>query len=142
MQYEQGQGQGQPQPQGRRPVLPKFGEWNVNDPAAGDGYTVVFTKARDEKKAKATIGNPPPPPPPPPAPVYKNNMRPTRSRNQSYDHSTKVSHFNNNAQDHFFNIIKNQFVINLDGGFNHLFVRMQKKWICCFGGSNVVEDRY
>ena len=96
-------GQGQPQPQGRRPVLPKFGEWNVNDPAAGDGYTVVFTKARDEKKAKGTIGNPPPPPPP--APVNK-NMRPSRARNQSYDHRSK------------------------------------KKWTCCFGGSNAVEDRY
>lgn len=84
LQHEQGQGQGQ-----RRPVLPKFGEWNVNDPASADGYTVVFTKARDEKKAKATIGHSPPPPPP--SSINK-GLAPTRSRNQSYDHS-KVLHF-------------------------------------------------
>uniref|UniRef100_M8AHR6 RIN4 pathogenic type III effector avirulence factor Avr cleavage site domain-containing protein n=1 Tax=Aegilops tauschii TaxID=37682 RepID=M8AHR6_AEGTA len=31
--------------------LPKFGEWDVNDPASADGFTVIFNKARDEKKA-------------------------------------------------------------------------------------------
>ncbi|KAL6863752.1 hypothetical protein ACP4OV_016655 [Aristida adscensionis] len=30
--------------------LPKFGEWDVNDPASGEGFTVIFNKARDEKK--------------------------------------------------------------------------------------------
>lgn len=30
--------------------MPKFGEWDVNDPASGEGYTVIFDKARDEKK--------------------------------------------------------------------------------------------
>lgn len=30
--------------------LPKFGEWDVNDPASAEGYTVIFNKARDEKK--------------------------------------------------------------------------------------------
>uniref|UniRef100_A0A0E0LAI8 RIN4 pathogenic type III effector avirulence factor Avr cleavage site domain-containing protein n=1 Tax=Oryza punctata TaxID=4537 RepID=A0A0E0LAI8_ORYPU len=30
--------------------LPKFGEWDVNDPASADGFTVIFNKARDEKK--------------------------------------------------------------------------------------------
>ena len=39
MQYEQ---QGRP--------LPKFGEWDVNDPASAEGFTVIFNKARDEKK--------------------------------------------------------------------------------------------
>ncbi|CAN6556119.1 unnamed protein product [Malus baccata var. baccata] len=33
----------------RRP-LPKFGEWDVNDPASAEGFTVIFNKARDEKK--------------------------------------------------------------------------------------------
>lgn len=33
----------------RRP-LPKFGEWDVNDPGSADGFTVIFNKARDEKK--------------------------------------------------------------------------------------------
>lgn len=31
-------------------TLPKFGEWDVNDPASADGFTVIFNKARDEKK--------------------------------------------------------------------------------------------
>ncbi|XP_050935395.1 protein NOI4 isoform X1 [Cucumis melo] len=30
--------------------LPKFGEWDVNDPASAEGFTVIFTKARNEKK--------------------------------------------------------------------------------------------
>ncbi|RVW68972.1 hypothetical protein CK203_058556 [Vitis vinifera] len=30
--------------------LPKFGEWDVNNPASAEGFTVIFSKARDEKK--------------------------------------------------------------------------------------------
>ena len=30
--------------------MPKFGEWDVNDPATAEGYTMIFNKARDEKK--------------------------------------------------------------------------------------------
>ncbi|RXH85149.1 hypothetical protein DVH24_041917, partial [Malus domestica] len=30
--------------------LSKFGEWDVNDPASAEGFTVIFNKARDEKK--------------------------------------------------------------------------------------------
>lgn len=30
--------------------LPKFGEWDVNDPTSAEGFTVIFNKARDEKK--------------------------------------------------------------------------------------------
>ncbi|EYU33710.1 hypothetical protein ABFS83_08G166300 [Erythranthe nasuta] len=30
--------------------LPKFGEWDVNDPASAEGFTVIFNKARNEKK--------------------------------------------------------------------------------------------
>ncbi|KAF5738100.1 hypothetical protein HS088_TW13G00995 [Tripterygium wilfordii] len=44
-------------------ALPKFGEWDVNDPASAEGYTVIFSKAGDQKKtnaaaaaAKATSG--------------------------------------------------------------------------------------
>ncbi|RDX84198.1 RPM1-interacting protein 4, partial [Mucuna pruriens] len=33
--------------------LPKFGEWDVNNPASADGFTVIFNKARDEKKTNA-----------------------------------------------------------------------------------------
>ncbi|KAG4933704.1 hypothetical protein JHK87_047706 [Glycine soja] len=41
-------------PEKGRP-LPKFGEWDVNDPTSAEGFTVIFNKARDEKK---TGGNP------------------------------------------------------------------------------------
>ncbi|VVB10156.1 unnamed protein product [Arabis nemorensis] len=30
--------------------LPKFGEWDVNDPATAEGFTVIFTKAGEDKK--------------------------------------------------------------------------------------------
>ncbi|WOL13632.1 RPM1-interacting protein 4-like [Canna indica] len=30
--------------------LPKFGDWDVNDPASAEGFTVIFNKARDERK--------------------------------------------------------------------------------------------
>lgn len=40
--YFLGQDKGRP--------LPKFGEWDVNNPATSEGFTVIFNKARDEKK--------------------------------------------------------------------------------------------
>ncbi|KAL1289887.1 RPM1-interacting protein 4-like isoform X1 [Arachis ipaensis] len=36
--------------------LPKFGEWDVNDPASAEGFTVIFNKARDEKKTGGASG--------------------------------------------------------------------------------------
>ncbi|XAR68247.1 hypothetical protein NMG60_11003316 [Bertholletia excelsa] len=30
--------------------LPKFGEWDVNDPASAEEFTVIFNKARNEKR--------------------------------------------------------------------------------------------
>jgi len=36
--------------QERGQPLPKFGEWDVNDPASAEGFTVIFNKARYEKK--------------------------------------------------------------------------------------------
>ncbi|KVH93199.1 Pathogenic type III effector avirulence factor Avr cleavage site-containing protein [Cynara cardunculus var. scolymus] len=39
--------------------LPKFGEWDVNDPASAEGFTVIFNKARNEKKAGGTADSPP-----------------------------------------------------------------------------------
>ncbi|KAF7839849.1 RPM1-interacting protein 4-like [Senna tora] len=44
-----------PQDEQGRP-LPKFGEWDVNDPASAEGFTVIFNKARDEKKTGNTSG--------------------------------------------------------------------------------------
>ncbi|CAH2080098.1 unnamed protein product, partial [Thlaspi arvense] len=43
----------QPRQQQDRP-LPKFGEWDVNDPASAEGFTVIFAKARDDKKTNAS----------------------------------------------------------------------------------------
>ncbi|KAL8151024.1 hypothetical protein V2J09_020832 [Rumex salicifolius] len=34
--------------------LPKFGEWDVNNPASGEGFTVLFNKARDEKRTNSS----------------------------------------------------------------------------------------
>ncbi|KAL5752367.1 hypothetical protein ACOSP7_022554 [Xanthoceras sorbifolium] len=31
--------------------LPKFGEWDVNNPASAEGFSVIFEKASDEKRA-------------------------------------------------------------------------------------------
>ncbi|KAG4131938.1 hypothetical protein ERO13_D09G245650v2 [Gossypium hirsutum] len=60
-------------------ALPKFGEWDVNNPAAAEGFTVIFNKARDEKKTKGSAPNIMPsasskknqPPPSPPSPKSK-----------------------------------------------------------------------
>ncbi|GFQ08823.1 hypothetical protein PHJA_003026300 [Phtheirospermum japonicum] len=32
-------------------ALPKFGSWDVNNPAAAGQYSVIFDRARDEKRA-------------------------------------------------------------------------------------------
>lgn len=37
--------------------LPKFGEWDVNNPASAEGFTVIFNKARDEKKTSGSATN-------------------------------------------------------------------------------------
>ncbi|KAK6928445.1 RIN4, pathogenic type III effector avirulence factor Avr cleavage site [Dillenia turbinata] len=39
---------------GRGRPLPKFGEWDVNNPSSAEGFTMIFTKARDEKKNHGT----------------------------------------------------------------------------------------
>ncbi|OMO98235.1 Pathogenic type III effector avirulence factor Avr cleavage site [Corchorus olitorius] len=38
--------------------LPKFGEWDVNDPASAEGFTVIFNKARNEKRTGGKIESP------------------------------------------------------------------------------------
>uniref|UniRef100_R7WEU3 RIN4 pathogenic type III effector avirulence factor Avr cleavage site domain-containing protein n=1 Tax=Aegilops tauschii TaxID=37682 RepID=R7WEU3_AEGTA len=42
--------------------LPKFGEWDVKNPATADGFTVIFQRARDDKKTTAGPGRPGIPP--------------------------------------------------------------------------------
>uniref|UniRef100_A0A803LQ92 RIN4 pathogenic type III effector avirulence factor Avr cleavage site domain-containing protein n=1 Tax=Chenopodium quinoa TaxID=63459 RepID=A0A803LQ92_CHEQI len=55
--------------------LPKFGEWDVNDPASAEGFTVIFNKARDEKK---TGGKPESPAKN--QPTSRPGMEPTKSQ--------------------------------------------------------------
>lgn len=43
--------------QDRGRPLPKFGEWDVNNPASAEGFTVIFNKARDEKKTTGTAAS-------------------------------------------------------------------------------------
>lgn len=43
--------------QDRGRPLPKFGEWDVNNPAPAEGFTVIFNKARNEKKITGTAAN-------------------------------------------------------------------------------------
>ncbi|XP_038994072.1 RPM1-interacting protein 4-like [Hibiscus syriacus] len=35
--------------------LPKFGEWDVNDPASAEGNTAIFNIARDEKRTGGNV---------------------------------------------------------------------------------------
>ncbi|KAK8607406.1 hypothetical protein V6N13_053143 [Hibiscus sabdariffa] len=43
----------------RERTLPKFGEWDLNNPAAAERFTVIFEKASDQKKAAKTAGSMP-----------------------------------------------------------------------------------
>ncbi|KAM3751888.1 hypothetical protein ACB098_04G145600 [Castanea mollissima] len=54
--------------------LPKFGEWDVNNPASAEGFTVIFNNARDEKKTSAGTENLVTPQKS--NPVYKNDSYP------------------------------------------------------------------
>ncbi|MCL7034147.1 hypothetical protein MKW94_000959 [Papaver nudicaule] len=58
--------------------LPKFGEWDVNDPASAEGFSVIFNKARDERKA----GNKPDSPGKDETSLY-NKPRPVSGKPQS-----------------------------------------------------------
>ncbi|XP_024382073.1 RPM1-interacting protein 4 [Physcomitrium patens] len=41
---------GRPEEPTKGGALPKFGDWDVKDPNAGEGFTVIFQKLADEKK--------------------------------------------------------------------------------------------
>lgn len=53
----------------RGPFLPKFGEWDEKNPAAAEGFTVIFDRARDNKKNGGGTGTP-------------NNVIPQQNQNQ------------------------------------------------------------
>ncbi|XP_023547760.1 RPM1-interacting protein 4-like [Cucurbita pepo subsp. pepo] len=56
-------------------AVPKFGSWDVNNPASADGFTHIFGKVREEKMGPGT------PPPPHSSSPYNNvhNRRPDDS---------------------------------------------------------------
>ena len=60
--------------------LPKFGEWDVNNPASAEGFTVIFNKARDDKKTNAATLKVETPRKSDPVPVYKNDSNPQHPR--------------------------------------------------------------
>lgn len=39
-------------------IVPKFGDWDTDDAKAGEGFTVIFDRARDEKKSKVARKTP------------------------------------------------------------------------------------
>ncbi|XP_057492256.1 protein NOI4-like isoform X1 [Actinidia eriantha] len=65
--------------QDRGRPLPKFGEWDVNNPASADGFTVIFAKARDEKKTTGITANAAPP-------SQRNDMNQPPRQDQNYQH--------------------------------------------------------
>ena len=34
--------------------MPKFGDWDASNATSGEGFTVIFNRARDEKKSQFT----------------------------------------------------------------------------------------
>jgi len=69
--------------------LPKFGEWDVNNPASAEGFTVIFSKASDEKKTKKASGAGP-------------NSLVSPQRNQNSDQNNNHSSQNPKAKVVFF----------------------------------------
>ena len=81
----------------RRP-LPKFGDWDVNDPASADGFTVIFSKAKDDKRASG------------------NGNNTALKQNKSYKHPSKVGSLllvvsNKRTPLYFVAVLQNNFQI-------------------------------
>nr|BBC44092.1 predocted uncharacterized protein LOC103967858 isoform X1 [Malus domestica] len=101
--------------------LPKFGEWDVNDPASAEGFTVIFNKARDEKK---TGGKPESPGKVDPNIRHGGGVDPGTGRpsSESFRFTCK-SQFNAYAQKH-----KHGARIELDSGHPKLPTEKAAKW--------------
>ncbi|KAJ4712496.1 RPM1-interacting protein 4-like [Melia azedarach] len=68
--------------------LPKFGEWDVKNPASAEGFTMIFNKARDERKTNGSAGKHLPPRRS--ESMYKNNRSESMYKNsQSYQYPRK-----------------------------------------------------
>ncbi|KAK9732824.1 hypothetical protein RND81_04G024900 [Saponaria officinalis] len=65
--------------------LPKFGEWDVKNPSSGEGFTVIFNAARDEKKNEANNN---PSSSNQQSPIRDNNDKQRDKRNHNQDNAT------------------------------------------------------
>ncbi|EFJ34808.1 hypothetical protein SELMODRAFT_81777, partial [Selaginella moellendorffii] len=90
------------------PPLPKFGAWDPKDPSSADGFTIIFNKARDEKRAGS--GGRPASPVKNDSELYKNNP----DRSSSNVMQSSLFPLPSRIADR---------------------VLMQKKWYCCFGAA-------
>ncbi|KAA0034227.1 RPM1-interacting protein 4-like [Cucumis melo var. makuwa] len=59
------------------PFLPKFGDWDEKNPAAAEGFTVIFNRARDNKKNGGGAGTP-------------NNVIPPQNRTQKQEPAKEI----------------------------------------------------
>ncbi|XP_024017857.1 RPM1-interacting protein 4 isoform X1 [Morus notabilis] len=59
----------------RAASIPEFGSWDVNDPKAGEGFTVIFNKMKEEKQNYGAIEVPTMPPPRPPTNHLKDRSK-------------------------------------------------------------------
>lgn len=102
------------QDQGRS--LPKFGEWDVNNPASAEGFTVIFSKARDEKKSTNAGTN---------GQNSQRNNIPPRQPGDHLDNSIPVFYHLH----YFHTFFQIQYMISM---LSFLNCFLQKKRWCCF----------
>ncbi|KAG7627764.1 RIN4 pathogenic type III effector avirulence factor Avr cleavage site [Arabidopsis thaliana x Arabidopsis arenosa] len=67
--------------------LPKFGEWDATNPGSAEGFTVIFNKARDDKKTMKTAAAGPESIVSPP----RNEEPPKNNNNHHHNHHTRHS---------------------------------------------------
>lgn len=71
----------------RGAAVPKFGEWDENNPASADGYTHIFNKVREERNSGAKT-----PGMASPAPYYANQKPSSNDTAKVYSVSRKMKH--------------------------------------------------
>lgn len=98
--------------------LPKFGEWDVNNPASASEFTVIFDKVRDEKKTGGTSSSVSP------SPKY--------TASDKYSHSSKS---NNKVSTHFMSL---PFVFGPQFSNNTLLILKLLSTCTCWNAEKVV----
>nr|KAJ0187927.1 hypothetical protein LSAT_V11C900497650 [Lactuca sativa] len=104
------------------PPLPKFGDWDVNDPASAEGFTVIFNKARNEKKTGGTSDSPP-----------KNDSTYNKSGTATLGKPQSVSFFIHLMKECNCSFHSSLYSIPLFIPFHYMSIVfiLQKKWFCC-----------